>query len=245
MSTVRLAQPSSSPLTRAPPIRKPSWWIRRAASSGRLLARSPSPIPNRPGSSKMPGRSGGLPWRPRPRCWKTCRPRQVAALAITNQRESVLAWERATGKPLGPCITWQCNRSAPFCGELRQRGLTDTIYRLTGLTIDPMFSASKARWLLENIPDGLRRAQAGDMCLGTVDAWLLWNLTGGAVHACDVTNASRTQLFNLQTLAWDDDAAGYLRDSSRGPAGSQTVQRHLRRDGEVCQAFRPACRSDL
>ena len=129
---------------------------------------------------------------------------RVAALAITNQRESVLAWERATGAPLGPCITWQCHRSAPFCAELRQRGLTDMIYRLTGLTIDPMFSASKARWLLENIPDGRRRAEDGEICLGTVDAWLLWNLTGGGVHACDVTNASRTQLFNLQTLAWDE-----------------------------------------
>ena len=133
---------------------------------------------------------------------------QVAALAITNQRESVLAWERATGKPLGPCISWQCHRSASFCSELRQRGLTDTIYRLTGLTIDPMFSASKAHWLLESIPDGRRRAQAGEICLGTVDAWLLWNLTGGAVHACDITNASRTQLFNLQTLAWDDVLLG-------------------------------------
>ena len=133
---------------------------------------------------------------------------QVFALAITNQRESVLAWERATGEPLGPCITWQCHRSAPFCAELRQRGLTDTIFRLTGLTVDPMFSASKARWLLEHIPDGLRRAQAGEICLGTVDAWLLWNLTGGAVHACDVTNASRTQLFNLQTLAWDEALLG-------------------------------------
>ena len=129
---------------------------------------------------------------------------QISALAITNQRESVLAWERATGQPLGPCISWQCHRTAPFCAELRRRGFTDTIYRLTGLTVDPMFSASKARWLLENIPDGLRRAQAGEICLGTVDAWLLWNLTGGAVHACDVTNASRTQLFNLQTLAWDE-----------------------------------------
>ena len=86
---------------------------------------------------------------------------QVAALAITNQRESVLAWERATGKPLGPCISWQCKRSAPFCGELRQRGLADTIYRLTGLTIDPMFSASKARWLLDSIPDGMRRGSGG------------------------------------------------------------------------------------
>jgi glycerol kinase len=133
---------------------------------------------------------------------------RVAALAITNQRESVLAWERATGKPLGPCVTWQCKRSAPFCGELRQRGLADTIYRLTGLTVDPMFSASKARWLLENIPDGMRRAQAGEICLGTVDSWLLWSFTGGAVHACDVTNASRTQLFNLQILAWDDTLLG-------------------------------------
>ena len=130
---------------------------------------------------------------------------QVAALAITNQRESVLAWERASGEPLGPCITWQCKRSAPFCAELRQRGLEESIYRLTGLAVDPMFSAGKARWLLDNIPDGFRRAQAGEICLGTVDAWLLWNLTGGAIHACDVTNASRTQLFNLQTLRWDPE----------------------------------------
>ncbi len=133
---------------------------------------------------------------------------RVAALALTNQRESVLAWDRASGRPLGPCITWQCKRSAPFCGSLRQRGLTDTIYRRTGLTVDPMFSASKARWLLESIPDGHRRAQAGDLCLGTVDSWLLWNFTGGTVHACDVTNASRTQLFNLQTLTWDETLLG-------------------------------------
>ncbi len=135
-------------------------------------------------------------------------PRELVAVGVTNQRESVLAWDRATGRPLGPCITWQCHRSAPFCAELRRRGLTETLYRLTGLTVDPMFSASKARWLLENIPDGLRRAEAGEICLGTVDAWLLWNLTGGAVHACDVTNASRTQLFNLQSLTWDDTLLG-------------------------------------
>ena len=133
---------------------------------------------------------------------------RVAALALTNQRESVLAWDRASGRPIGPCITWQCKRSAPFCGALRQRGLTDTIYRRTGLTVDPMFSASKARWLLESIPDGHRRAQAGDLCLGTVDSWLLWNFTGGTVHACDVTNASRTQLFNLETLTWDETLLG-------------------------------------
>lgn len=128
---------------------------------------------------------------------------ELAAVGVANQRESVLAWERATGKPLGPCITWQCHRSAPFCAELRRRGLTDAIYRLTGLTVDPMFSASKARWLLDNIPNGRGRAEAGEICVGTVDAWLLWNLTGGAAFACDVTNASRTQLFNLDTLQWD------------------------------------------
>lgn len=132
-------------------------------------------------------------------------PDQLAAIAITNQRESILAWERSTGKPLGPCITWQCHRSAGFCQQLRERGLVERVYALTGLTVDPMFSASKANWLFEHIADGFARARQGEICLGTVDAWLLWNLTGGAEHACDVTNASRTQLLNLQTLAWDDE----------------------------------------
>lgn len=129
----------------------------------------------------------------------------VAALAITNQRESVLAWDRRTGEPLGPCISWQCHRSAAFCAQLRTQGFADMIYARTGLAVDPMFSGSKARWLLEQIPNGAARAADGEICLGTVDAWLLWNLTGGAVYACDVTNASRTQLFNLDTLDWDDD----------------------------------------
>ncbi len=130
---------------------------------------------------------------------------QVVALALTNQRESVLAWDRGTGEPLGPCVSWQCHRTAPFCAQLKEQGLADTIYARTGLAVDPMFSGSKARWLLEHIPEGAARAADGDICLGTVDAWLLWNFTGGAMHACDVTNASRTQLFNLDTLDWDDD----------------------------------------
>lgn len=130
---------------------------------------------------------------------------QVAALGISNQRESVLAWERASGEPLGPCITWQCHRSAALCAELRQRGLEPLLVQRTGLTIDPMFSASKARWLLEHIPDGMTRAIAGEICIGTVDAWLLWNLTGGAEFACDVTNAARTQLLNLESVAWDEE----------------------------------------
>lgn len=128
----------------------------------------------------------------------------LAAVAVANQRESVLVWDRSTGQPLGPCIVWQCRRTAPFCADLRARGLQRLIEGKTGLTVDPLFSASKARWLLDHIDDGQRRAAGGDLCIGTVDSWLLWNLTGG-VHACDASNASRTQLFSLRTLSWDDE----------------------------------------
>ncbi len=130
---------------------------------------------------------------------------EILAVAISNQRESVMAWERATSLPVGPVITWQCRRTAPFCDELKARGLGDFLQRRTGLTIDPLFSASKARWLLDHIPDGAQRAANGEICLGTMDSWVLWNLTGGAVHACDVSNASRTQLLNLGTAQWDDE----------------------------------------
>jgi glycerol kinase len=132
-------------------------------------------------------------------------PRGLRAIAVTNQRESVLIWERKSGRALGPCVSWQCRRSAPFIASLRTQGLEETVRSRTGLTLDPMFSAGKARWLLDQIPDGQARAAAGELCFGTVDAWMLWNLTGGAVHACDMTNASRTQLFNLHSLDWDDD----------------------------------------
>jgi glycerol kinase len=128
-----------------------------------------------------------------------------AAIAITNQRESVILWNRRTGQPEGPCVVWQCRRSAPLCAELRQRGLEGRIRARTGLTIDPLFSAGKAHWLLEQAPDGRRRAEQGELCLGTVDSWLLWNLTGGAAHACDMSNASRTQLFDIRRLRWDEE----------------------------------------
>ncbi len=130
---------------------------------------------------------------------------EIAAVAITNQRESVVVWDRRTGDPAGPCITWQCRRTAPYCQELRARGLEASIRERSGLPVDPLFSASKARWLLANIPDGTARAAAGELCIGTVDSWLLWNLTGGAVHATDVSNASRTQLFNLRQCRWDEE----------------------------------------
>ncbi len=127
----------------------------------------------------------------------------VAALAVTNQRESVVVWDRVTGRPAGPCVIWQCRRTAPFCAELRRRGLESAIRAKSGLGLDPLFSASKARWLIESVPDGRKRAAAGQLCMGTVDSWLLWNLTGGATHACDTSNASRTQLMNLSRLEWD------------------------------------------
>lgn len=129
----------------------------------------------------------------------------LAAIAITNQRETVLLWERSTGHPLGPCIVWQCRRTASYCEGLRQRGLEPFLRERTGLTIDPLFSASKGRWLLDSIENGQARAESGELCLGTVDSWLLWNLTGGNVHACDMSNASRTQLLNLHTVQWDQE----------------------------------------
>ena len=129
----------------------------------------------------------------------------IAAVGITNQRESVVVWDRRTGDPAGPCVVWQCRRTVPFCEQLRQAGLESAIRDRSGLPVDPLFSASKISWLLANIRDGAARASAGELCAGTVDSWLLWKLTGGAVHACDASNASRTQLLNLQRCEWDDE----------------------------------------
>lgn len=129
----------------------------------------------------------------------------IVAVGISNQRESVVVWDRRTGAPAGPCVTWQCRRTVPFCEELRQRGLESSIRERSGLPVDPLFSASKIRWLLDNIQDGAARAAAGELCAGTVDSWLLWNLTGGRVNATDASNASRTQLLNLQHCGWDNE----------------------------------------
>jgi len=129
----------------------------------------------------------------------------LAGIAITNQRESTVVWDAATGLPAAPCVVWQCRRTAAYCEDLKRRDLDAFLAARTGLAIDPLFSASKIRWLLDHIPEGQRRAEAGELRAGTVDSWLLWNLTGGAVHACDATNASRTQLLNLRTLQWDPE----------------------------------------
>lgn len=133
---------------------------------------------------------------------------ELAALGVSNQRESVVVWERRTGTLVGPCIVWQCRRTAAFCDELRTNGAEDCIRTRSGLPLDPLFSASKIRWLLESVPDGLKRAADGELCAGTVDSWLLWNLTSGGVHATDMSNASRTQLFSIAACGWDADLTG-------------------------------------
>ncbi len=129
----------------------------------------------------------------------------IAAIGITNQRETTLLWDRQTGKPLGNAIVWQDRRTAAFCDQLKEQGLAEKIREKTGLVIDAYFSATKINWLLANIPGARAKAEAGQLAFGTMDAWLIWNLTGGAVHVTDVTNASRTLLFNLHTLTWDEE----------------------------------------
>lgn len=128
----------------------------------------------------------------------------VAALAISNQRETAIGWYRASGQPLGPALSWQCSRTADFCHALREQGLEAQIKAATGLPIAPLFSASKMRWQLDAIPNGAALAAQGEICLGTIDSWLLWHLTGGEAFCCDTSNASRTQLLNLHTGDWDD-----------------------------------------
>ena len=136
--------------------------------------------------------------------------RDVAAIGITNQRETTMLWERATGKPLANAIVWQDRRTADKCEQLKQLGHEALFRRRTGLLIDPYFSATKIAWLLDRIPHSRERAERGEILFGTIDSWLLWQLTGGAVHATDVTNASRTLLFNIHKNCWDDELLGLL-----------------------------------
>ena len=129
----------------------------------------------------------------------------IAAIGITNQRETVVLWERATGRPVHHAIVWQDRRTAALCEKWRAAGLAEIVAERTGLVIDPYFSASKIRWLLDEIPGLRQRAEAGEIAFGTVDSFLLWRLSGGRLHATDVTNAARTMLFDLRRLAWDDE----------------------------------------
>ena len=131
--------------------------------------------------------------------------KDMAAIGITNQRETTIVWEKATGKPVFNAIVWQDRRTASFCDELKENGLDKTIRQKTGLIVDAYFSATKVKWILDQVPGAREKAAKGELCFGTVDTWLLWNLTRGKVFATDVSNASRTMLCNIHTLAWDDD----------------------------------------
>lgn len=132
-------------------------------------------------------------------------PSQIAALGITNQRETVVLWDRESGHPLHPAIVWQCRRTASACDDLRTLGHENFIQSRTGLLVDAYFSASKLRWLLDNVEGARAAAAAGKLAAGTIDTWLLWQLSGGKVHATDPSNASRTMLFNIHKMAWDDE----------------------------------------
>lgn len=134
----------------------------------------------------------------------------IAAIGITNQRETTIVWDKATGKPVHHAIVWQCRRTAEYCDSLKDKGLVDKIREKTGLVIDAYFSGTKIRWILENVPGARQRAEAGELLFGTVETWLIWKLTKGKVHVTDYSNASRTMLFNINTLQWDDEILAEL-----------------------------------
>ena len=131
--------------------------------------------------------------------------RDIAAVGLANQRETTILWDRETGRPVHNAIVWQDRRTADYCAELRREGREALVRKKTGLRIDPYFSATKIRWLLKNVPGAKTRAAAGKLCFGTVDTWLLWQLTAGRAHLTDASNASRTLLYNIHTGDWDDD----------------------------------------
>ncbi len=137
-------------------------------------------------------------------------PESIAGIGITNQRETTIVWDKHTGEPICPAILWQARRTAEYCESLEKAGLTDKIRKKTGLIIDPYFSATKLRWILKNVSGAMERAKAGDLLFGTVETWLIWKLTGGKIHVTDYSNASRTMLFNIVDLCWDQEILDIL-----------------------------------
>ena len=134
----------------------------------------------------------------------------IAAIGITNQRETTIVWDKETGEPIHHAIVWQCRRTSEYCDTLKEKGLTDKFREKTGLVIDAYFSGTKVKWLLDNVPGARERAEKGELLFGTVETWLIWKLTKGAVHVTDYSNASRTMLFNINTLEWDDEILAEL-----------------------------------
>ena len=133
------------------------------------------------------------------------KPEEIAAIGITNQRETTIVWDKKTGEPIGHAIVWQCRRTAEYCDSLKERRLTDKFREKTGLVIDAYFSATKVKWILDHVEGARERAERGDLLFGTVETWLIWKLTKGKVHVTDYSNASRTMLFNINTLQWDEE----------------------------------------
>ena len=129
----------------------------------------------------------------------------IDAIGITNQRETTVVWDKNTGEPVYNAIVWQCRRTSEYCDSLKEKGLSESFRKKTGLLIDPYFSGTKLRWILENVKDARRRAEKGELLFGTIETWLIWKLTEGAVHVTDYSNASRTMMFNIHTLEWDKD----------------------------------------
>ncbi|MDG2774598.1 glycerol kinase GlpK, partial [Vibrio parahaemolyticus] len=133
------------------------------------------------------------------------RPDEIAAIGITNQRETTVVWDKNTGRPIYNAIVWQCRRTADICEELKSKGYEDLVREKTGLVIDAYFSGTKIKWILDNVEGAREKAERGDLLFGTMDTWLIWNLTRGKVHVTDYTNASRTMIYNINTLEWDDE----------------------------------------
>ena len=130
---------------------------------------------------------------------------QIAAIGITNQRETTIVWDKNTGKPIYNAIVWQCRRTSEFCQDLINKGYSNLVYDKTGLPIDAYFSGTKIRWILDNVDGAMDKSKKGDLLFGTIDTWLMWKLSNGAIHATDYTNASRTMLYNIHDLCWDKE----------------------------------------
>lgn len=169
-------------------------------------------------------------------------PRRIAAVGISNQRETVVVWDKTTGQPVHNAIVWQCRRTAPQCDVLKKAGLEEKIRSATGLVVDAYFSATKIAWILNNVPGAREKAEAGQLLCGTVDTWLLWNFTAGRLHATDYTNASRTMLFNIHRLCWDKD----LLDLFKIPAAMlPQVMRSWGKFGALRADFVPGMDADI
>ena len=132
-------------------------------------------------------------------------PNEIAAIGITNQRETTIVWDKNTGKPIYNAIVWQCRRTSEICDEIEANGYKDMIKDKTGLILDAYFSGTKIKWILDNVEGAREKAENGELLFGTVDTWLIWNLTRGQVHVTDYSNASRTMLYNIKELKWDDE----------------------------------------